>query len=72
MSRAPYRSGDNIHVLHAGPRGTTLSACMIHAVTPTSGGWMITYTSPDPDRITDTTIVDDTGTDRHGYVTPAR
>lgn len=72
MTRAPYRQGDPIAVLHHHPEyGTVSSRTTISTCHPdaTNGRWIITYPLAGT---TTRTIVRANGTDRHGYVIPVR
>lgn len=72
MTRAPYKPGDHISVLHHHPTygtcatRTTISTCHPDA---TNGRWVITYPLAGT---TTRTTVDTRGTDRHGYVIPVQ
>ena len=66
---APYRKGDPISVLYYSPGlGTCLTTLSVEEIreSATNGYWEITYTYPNGDK--ETTLVNEKGRDRHGYV----
>lgn len=66
---APYKKGDQISVLfyNAG-LGTCLGTSSVEEIheAATNGYWEITYTYPNGEK--QTTMVNERGRDRHGYV----
>jgi len=67
----PYKVGDRVQVLYF-DNGTRLAITRVTAIAPNIvGGWTITYASPIPGEDDRVSIVNDQGSDRHGYVIKA-